>query len=562
MTPATASVNTFIGTPTTVNSTALGAYSLNGGLMIGEITPSSVGTSSTNPLSFMLQNTTTGSDPFPDYVDMAVVQIPNQSYVSVPTTCSGITVNTTGWSCLAATGGSGLPTIYYLGQCSQQATTLPTVPATSTSLGSDNLTVCPFSRPNEPYSLSPGSLLNFSVPVTAGSTATGTPVTVPTWAHGVTTDAWTSPITSSLSVVATATARVGFSSINSAVVATGSQPQVISNNPATTGNTYVYKIRNTGSVAITSASITIPGPDITGTNGQDSSGQAWQVTPVGSPTTTLLVEGQRGPDGCTSAVTNPSPANGTNTGTIAITCPAGALIAGRTLDITFTAVAPLKINSQYLWPATINGGTATAPNWFNDNQILIAVSASLGVTVNNVACTIKGGSGNTAADDHARYLHDEFRDRQRQYVHVLSRRDDRDRDHRLERAVALGALRLRQLEPRRDRGRAQLGRLDDQRTQHPNRHGQLDVDQRDVSFGRQRVLGLRHDGVRPVPNDVVRKRDANRLHDQRRLEDSHERRFDRPQRRDRGGNGDHSDDRIFRDVDLHVDRELIASRLR
>ena len=76
MTPATASVNTFIGRPTTVNSTALGAYTLDGGLMIGEITPSTVGTSTTNPLSFMLQNTTTGSDPFPDYVDMAVVQIP------------------------------------------------------------------------------------------------------------------------------------------------------------------------------------------------------------------------------------------------------------------------------------------------------------------------------------------------------------------------------------------------------------------------------------------------------------------------------------------------------
>ena len=128
--------------------------------MIGQITPSSVGTSTTNSLNFTLQNTPAAADPYPDYIDMAVVQVPNQTYISVPTTCSGITVNTTGWSCLAATGGSGLPTTYYLGQCSQQVTTLPTVPATSTSLGSDNLTVCPFSRPERTVLPGAGAVLS------------------------------------------------------------------------------------------------------------------------------------------------------------------------------------------------------------------------------------------------------------------------------------------------------------------------------------------------------------------------------------------------------------------
>ena len=94
-------------------------------------------------------------------------------------------------------------------------------------------------------------------------------------------------------------------------------------------------------------------------------------------------------------MTNPSPANGTNTGTIAIACSTHPLAAGDTLDVTFTALAPLKINSSYLWSTTINGSIATTPNWFSDNSILIALSASVGVTVNNVTCTIKGGSGNS-----------------------------------------------------------------------------------------------------------------------------------------------------------------------
>ena len=156
---------------------------------------------------------------------------------------------------------SGLPTTYYLGQCSQQVTTLPTVPVTATSLGTDNLTICPFARPNEPYSLSPGldaDLLGTGYRGEYVHNHTGVRFVLGARRHD---HAWTSPITSSIAVAATATGGVGFSSINGAAVATGSQPQVIQNNPATTGNTYVYKIRNTGSVSITSASIVIPGQD-------------------------------------------------------------------------------------------------------------------------------------------------------------------------------------------------------------------------------------------------------------------------------------------------------------
>ena len=85
MTPSSTSVSTFIGSPTTVDSVAIGAYSLNGGLMTGGVSPGSVGTSTTNTLTYNLRNTPTSSDPFPDEVDFVALEIPNQTFVTVPT---------------------------------------------------------------------------------------------------------------------------------------------------------------------------------------------------------------------------------------------------------------------------------------------------------------------------------------------------------------------------------------------------------------------------------------------------------------------------------------------
>lgn len=385
--PASTSVQTFIGTPTKIDSTAIAAYSLNGGLMTGGLTPGSIGTSTSNTLTYNLHNTPTSSDPFPDEVDFVALQIPSQTFVTVPASCSSLTVTTNGWSCLTTTSVAGVTT-YYFGQCSQQISPTPTLPASSTSFGSDLLTVCPFAAPNEPFSLTPGSVLSVNIPVTAGATQTTTPITISSWAHGATTDAWSTPVTSTLSVSPLATAGVGFSSISApgggnAAVAQGTQPQIVGNYVAGTPNTntYIYKIKNTSSIAITSATIGVPGETTTGANGADASGNIWKLTVA----PTLTIEQTGTANGCTATFQNP--ASGTDqTGNITISCPGTDFPAGDTLDVQFTALAPLLINSSYNFPATINGsGANVSPNWFEDTQILVALSASVSIAVNGAA---------------------------------------------------------------------------------------------------------------------------------------------------------------------------------
>jgi hypothetical protein len=294
---------------------------------------------------------------------------------------------------------AGVTTMYF-GQCSQQTTTTPVVPASSTAFGSDDLTVCPFALPNEPYSLAPGATFTATIPVTAGATTTPSAITVSSFGHGATTDAWSTPISSTLSVVATAAAGAGFSSITGpggvlTATTTGNEPQVTGNYLPTgtpTYDTYTYKIKNTGTVPITTATIGIPSQDTTGSNGADSSGVIWSLT--GAPT--LVNEATGNANGCTDTYVNPtSGTEATGTAMISITCPSGDFAAGQTLDVTFNATTPLKINSTYAWPATVNGSaTAVSANWTDDEDILIALSANVTVNVNTSAtCNHSAYSG-------------------------------------------------------------------------------------------------------------------------------------------------------------------------
>jgi len=392
MNPTTASVPTFIGSPTSVDSTAIGAYSLNGGLMTAGVTPSTVGTSTTNSLSFNLRNTTSGADPFPDEVDMVAVQFPSSTYFSVTPSCGNVTTSTPGWSCYYVSSGTGLPTTYYFGQCPQQVSPVPVVPASSTAFGSDSLTVCPFALPNEPYSLGAGGTFTASIPVVAGSTPAG-PITINSYGHGATTDAWSTPITSTLTIVTTAAAGAGFSSVTGpgptqSAVTSGDEPQVTGDFQGSSPNyydTYVYKIVNTGSVAITSATIGLPSSDVTGSNGADSSGTIWALTAA----PTLSIEQVGNANGCTATYVNPTSGTETpGTAQISISCPGNDFPVGDTLDVTFTAKTPLKVNATYAFPATINGSsTGVSANWNDDEDILIALSASLTVAVNpSAAC--------------------------------------------------------------------------------------------------------------------------------------------------------------------------------
>jgi hypothetical protein len=143
-------------------------------------------------------------------------------------------------------------------------------------------------------------------------------------------------------------------------------------------------VKNTGNVPLTSIVIGIPGEDITGSNGADSSGVIWKITTT--PTLSMSTTGTA--DGCTETYANPTSGTATN-GNITITCPSGVFVQGDTLSVQFTALAPDKINSTYNFPATINSSTTAATsNWYADTQILIALSANIAVAVNGAAtCT-------------------------------------------------------------------------------------------------------------------------------------------------------------------------------
>lgn len=388
ITPTTTSIATFIGSPTTIDSTAIGAYSFNGGLMTAGVTPSSVGTSTMNSLNFNLRNTTSGADPFPDEVDMVAVQFPSQTYLSVPTSCTNITTITTGWSCEYVNVSAGVTTFYF-GQCPQSVVNpVPVVPTSSTTFGTDDLSVCPFSLPNEPYSLTAGATFSATIPVTAGSSTTSSPVTVASFGHGATTDAWSTPINTQISVVNTPAAGAGFSSLTVpggtlSAATTGNEPTITGDYQGSSPSyydTYVYTVKNTGSTNITAVNITIPSSDTTGSNGADPSGTIWNVTGA-----SVIINPVGTANGCTvGTIVNPASGTGA-TGTLPITCPSGDFPAGDTMQVTFTAKSPLKINATYAFPATIqNGATAgaVAPNWTDDEDILIALSATLTVNVN------------------------------------------------------------------------------------------------------------------------------------------------------------------------------------
>lgn len=385
VTPKNNNVATFASSLATTDSLSLAAYSLNGSLMVGQLSPSTIQTNLSTTLSYTMRNTPLSSDPFPDYADFVVLQIPAQTYFSVPTSCAaaGLTVNTPGWSCLAVTTGAN--TTFEFGLCASQAVGA-SVPASSGALGNDHMPACAGGEAN---ALAPGQSLAVSLPVTTGSSATpaGSPVVITSWVHGANTDAWSNAISSNVAVATTASAGAGFAAINGSAVPQGTQPVVGGNLSQTTGNTYLYKIQNESNVAITSASIKIPGPDTTGANGADSSGTIWSVTSTPA-TVSLQVEGTSGNGGCAvTAIVNPANGNDT-TGHIAIGNASGntcSVAPGQTLDVTFTAKAPYKVNSTFDWPAIVNGSITTSPNWFADTQILIGLTATLSVAVNSAA---------------------------------------------------------------------------------------------------------------------------------------------------------------------------------
>ncbi|MGH8163947.1 MAG: hypothetical protein ACREP1_06400, partial [Rhodanobacteraceae bacterium] len=97
-----------------VDTLAFGEYSLDSSLMAASFSPGTASTGGISNETVVVQNTSQGSDPFPDYVDAIIIEAPNTiSLASSPT------VNTAGWIYLGS-NAKGANTDYWFGVCAGQ----------------------------------------------------------------------------------------------------------------------------------------------------------------------------------------------------------------------------------------------------------------------------------------------------------------------------------------------------------------------------------------------------------------------------------------------------------
>lgn len=350
--------------PTTVDTTALVGYSLNSSLMSVATSPASVGTGTSQSVSFSVTNTTTTQDTNPDAIDAVVISVPTAN------TLSGFSVSTPGWSELGSTV-VGADTDYVFGLCAAQfnASYLPP---------NDGMPSCGTTT-EQTDALEPGDSLTFTATMTAGSSA-GT-LAMNMYAHGANGNGWSAAKTFD-ETVTPISLSAGFSKAGTigspTTFYTGTEPSVGADSSATLGNEFVYSLSNTSASGasndVTSIVITIPGLDVAGNVGTDSSGQTWQIT--SAPT----LSGS-GFSGC-SVTSYSSPTTGGSNGQIAIGGSSCALTPGGTMNVTFDAKEPYEINDSYRFSASANDGAVVASEtWTSATEMEILLSANLSVIV-------------------------------------------------------------------------------------------------------------------------------------------------------------------------------------
>jgi hypothetical protein len=366
------SVSNQIAGSSNVDSTELGVASLNPSLMQTYFAPSSIGAVAGASTDFVFTNTSTTADPNPDDVDQIDLTFPsanvNPSSITVPT----------GW---VATKDSGNALHWVIAGCTYVPGTKPI-----------NATPC-LTNENA-YALAAGQSvsiqLNYAAAPTVGSYAVTWSATGEAGA-----DTKTTATTTTLTVSATA-ATVAFTNVAGVIYASG-QPQVGADSTVN-GNTYTYKLTNTGSSTITSSTITIPNKTTSGLTGEDTSNQLWDITVA--PTVTIAGAGSSGTAGtCSGTLTGAhytQPTVGT-AGSIALT---GCTIAvGGTATITFTAIAPYMVSSVFQWPATVTGAaTVNASGTYIDaNTVLIVLNGTLTIITPPNSGAVGGANLVTAA---------------------------------------------------------------------------------------------------------------------------------------------------------------------
>ncbi|MDQ2872912.1 MAG: hypothetical protein M3R35_07285, partial [Candidatus Eremiobacteraeota bacterium] len=365
--------NVFVGQIATVDSTAVAAYSLNGGLMTPLFTPQSEGTNTNNPVQISVQNTAVSQDPNPDYLDAMIVELPNG--VVNPASFSGLTP--AGWQYLGnAPGFGGATTDYWFGLCASQFVTADG-PVLSPPPVKPALPAC--SQGVEQNSIAPGSTFQFTTPIVTGGV--GGTITGTMYAHGANGNGWSRGHAFNLAVTPVA-ATAGFVQDGSygapAAIPSNTTPQIGADTNTTFGNSFVYEIDNTSSAGnnINSAVVTIPYLDTSGADARDNSGtgQGWQIT--SAPT----LSGS-GWSKCAATYTNPT--GGSSNGNITIVNSGGTctIAPGGKLDITFAMKAPYRVNETAKFSTVVNGGVNAAENWFSSTDMQVVLSAQLGISV-------------------------------------------------------------------------------------------------------------------------------------------------------------------------------------
>jgi len=360
--------------PQLVDTTALGSYSLDPSLM--NLAVSSTGA---NPytMTFNFQNVSSVADPFPDYVDAAVLQV-----ISGQGTFSALSTNNAAFTYFGPVSTTGGTDNYWFGVCAaQRASGQP-------QLG--NVTTCTSAQ--EQNSIAPGGSITFN---TTYTDASGLPTAI-LWVHGANSNGWTGAYTS-LPLSGT-NAYAGFQALGTygapPTLPSGTHPQVGLDTDATFGNSYVYRFNNQSGTNVYEFSMQIPGTDTSGANATDT--ETTPVTWTLTNTPTFASTGSSGTNyGCVVNTSSSATTGG---------APGGILITGCTIptggyvDVAFAMKGPYnagdsyKFGSQYTTKAVkhcattapypcLNNG-ATTEQWTGDQTLSTILAANLSIVVN------------------------------------------------------------------------------------------------------------------------------------------------------------------------------------
>ena len=378
--PISQLINAVPNSPSNVDSTELAFYSLNGSLMTGIFSPSTVPQGIATTSNFQFTNTPTSADPNPDWIDEIVMTVPTGL------TPTAITPPTNWYQNSAVTGGGN--TVYTFSVCSGGA------PPCGASLPQDP-------GANEPNSLAPGSTINFGFTWGTGNLPASGTYSMNWQAHGANGGARTTSYAASI-LFANTTAEVSFSNagagdgtptgIQPDVVSVGQQATIGSDSDPNFGNGFELQVYNDGSQTITSAKITIPATDVLSAKPADAA-HDWQVS------TAYVYSGSGSSPNCSGTVPaaniiKPIASSGTP-GSISL---AGCTLApNATLKIYFASSAPYdQPNHFYRFNGTVSSTlTPNAPTqtlYANSDTLLVVNDARLRIFIPVAGNTISTGA--------------------------------------------------------------------------------------------------------------------------------------------------------------------------